>query len=232
MVLEVVELTLKRSNPKQAWGFRVVGGVAESLVLKVEKVLGLSTPACEAGLKERDVFLEVNNISVIDMSHKEFVELVRKEGGTTLKIKVERGEIVVPNMQECFPIKSEHELGQMSEEEKLKYYQDAMSQGLGSRLGPHSFTTIGKFKVKVPKYNCPQDLYSDATMDDMIGGAGAVDTSKLDPTSPCYSKLMNTKKFNPARSSVLEVLNAHEKGHFEVDVRNIHEVKPEQARKI
>ena len=49
-------------------------------------------------------------------------------------------------------------------------------------------------------------------------------TSKLDPTSPCYSKLMNTKKFNPARSSVLEVLNAHEKGHFEVDVRNIHEV--------
>ena len=35
---------------------------------------------------------------------------------------------------------------------------------------------------------------------------------------------MNTKKFNPARSSVLEVLNAHEKGHFEVDVRNIHEV--------
>lgn len=222
---------MTRSNTKQAWGFRVVGGVAESLVLKVEKILGLSTPACEAGMKERDVFLEVNSKSVIDMSHKEFVDMVRQQGGTTLNVKIERGEIVVPNMQECFPIKDQ-DLSKMSEEEKLKYYEEAMRLGLGSRLGSHCFTTVGKFKVKVPKYNCPQDLYSETTMDDMVGGAGAVDTAKLDPSSPCYSKLVNTKKFNPARSSVLGVLMDHEKGLFAVDVHDIQEIQPDNVRKI
>jgi len=232
MGLEVLELTLNRSNTKQAWGFRVVGGVAESLVLKVERILGISTPACEGGLKERDVFLEVNNKSVIDMSHKEFVDMVRQQGGTTLKVKIERGEIVVPNMQDCFPIKDDNDLSKMTEEEKLKYYEEAMRRGLGSRLGSHYFTTIGKFKVKVPKYNCPEKLYSETTMDDMVGGAGSVDTSKLDPTSPCYSKLVNTKKFDPKRSSVLGVLLDHEKGVFAVNSHDILEIQPDTVRKI
>eukprot|EP00088_Acartia_fossae_P024783 TRINITY_DN25665_c0_g1_i10.p1 TRINITY_DN25665_c0_g1~~TRINITY_DN25665_c0_g1_i10.p1 ORF type:complete len:233 (+),score=64.01 TRINITY_DN25665_c0_g1_i10:101-799(+) len=232
MGIEVVELTLTRSNVKQPWGFRIVGGVEACLVLKIEKILGVYTPASKAGLHERDVIIEVNSKSVVYMTHKEFVDMVRQEGGTTMTMKVERGEIVVPNMQECFPLKSDQDLEKMTEDEKLKYYQEAMRLGLGSRLGPNSFTTVGKFKVKVPKYNCPKDLYSDNTMDEMISGSSAIDTEKLDPTSPCYSKLTNVKKFDPARSAVLSVMNDHDKGRFEVDVHNIHEIQPDTVRKI
>ena len=30
-------------------------------------------------------------------------------------------------------------------------------------------------QVKTPKYNCPQGLYSDTTMDEMISGSGGVE---------------------------------------------------------
>jgi hypothetical protein len=31
------------------------------------------------------------------------------------------------------------------------------------------------FQVKVPKYNCPKDLYSDTTMDEMISGTSQIE---------------------------------------------------------
>jgi len=232
MGIEVVEITLNRSSNKEAWGFRVVGGVAECLVLKIEKILGIDTAASKAGLKERDVILEVNGKGVVDLSHKEFVTLVRQQSGNTLKMKVERGEIVVPNMQDCFPIKNDQDIEKMTDDEKLQYYEEAMRRGLGGYLNSKLFTTVGKFKVKVPKYNCPQGLYSETTMDEMVGGSGQVDLTKMDPTSPCYTKLAKTKKFDPKRSSVLCVLQDHEKGKFEVDVQNIIEIKQENVRKI
>ena len=37
------------------------------------------------------------------------------------------------------------------------------------------FTTVGKFKVKTPKYNCPVDLYSEAAMDEMVGGSAGLE---------------------------------------------------------
>lgn len=63
----------------------------------------------------------------------------------------------------------------MSEEDKLAYYEMAMKKGLGGFIMGDSFTTIGKFKVKTPKYNCPKDLYSEQTMDDMVAGSGSVE---------------------------------------------------------
>ena len=30
-------------------------------------------------------------------------------------------------------------------------------------------------QVKVPKYNCPKDLYSDTTMDEMISGTSQIE---------------------------------------------------------
>ena len=51
----------------------------------------------------------------------------------------------------------------------------AMKKGLGGFIMPDSFTCVGKFKVKTPKYNSPRDMYSDQTMDDMICGSGNVE---------------------------------------------------------
>ncbi len=59
----------------------------------------------------------------------------------------------------------------MTQEEKMAYYQRAMKKGLERFLIPDNFTTVGKPKVKMPKYNCPKELYSDETMDDMITGS-------------------------------------------------------------
>jgi len=220
---EIVIVELKREHQSQAWGFRVVGGTDEKLVLKVEKVNGLHTPAGRGGLQEKDVLLEVNGTDVAFFSHPQFVDLVKGERGNTLTLRVQRGDHVIPNIQECFPIEAITE--KMTEEEKLAYYEDAMRRGLGSRLGPNGFTTVGKMKVKMPKYNCPQDLYSETTMDEMISGTSSIDPEKLDPDSPAFQKLQKTKKFNPKRSSVLLVLQDYESGRFEVDTDDIVEVQ-------
>ena len=38
MPREIVTLTLQRQSENQPWGFRIVGGTDEALILKVEKV--------------------------------------------------------------------------------------------------------------------------------------------------------------------------------------------------
>ena len=35
--------------------------------------------------------------------------------------------------------------------------------------------TLSPCQVKTPKYNCPQGLYSDTTMDEMISGSSSVE---------------------------------------------------------
>ena len=67
--------------------------------------------------------------------------------GDSLRLTVERGDLVVPNMSDCFPMTDNME--DMSEEERTMYWQQAMNQGLGSRLIPKHFTTVGKMKVMV-----------------------------------------------------------------------------------
>ena len=81
------------------------------------------------------------------MAHGEVVTFIKNITGDTMEMSVERGELVVPNMTDCFPIKSEADLEKMTEEERRLYWQEAMKAGLGSRLGPKHFTTVGKMKV-------------------------------------------------------------------------------------
>ena len=50
-----------------------------------------------------------------------------------------------------------------------------MKAGLNSRLQVPFFTTCGKLKVKVPKYNSPRQLYSDDMMDEMVSGTSAIE---------------------------------------------------------
>jgi len=134
------------------------------------------------------------------------VGLIREVEGLVLVMLVERGDHIVPNIKECFPIKSTEEIEKMGEADRMAYYAEAMRRGLGSRLQQPFFTTVGKIKVKVPKYNNPRDLYSDGIMDEMISGS-SVDPEKLDPNSKAFEKLKKIKSFDPKRSSVLSVIN-------------------------
>ena len=48
------------------------------------------------------------------MTHGEIVKLIKTGGDSgTLVMEVERGDHVVPNIRECFPVKTEQELEQV-----------------------------------------------------------------------------------------------------------------------
>ena len=74
------------------------------------KILGLNTPAYAGGLQEGDVIVAVQQELVTLMTHPQVVNIIKGVAGDTLEMKVERGDHVVPNIQECFPIKNEDEL--------------------------------------------------------------------------------------------------------------------------
>ena len=110
--------------------------------------------------------------------------------------------------------------------------------------------------MKTPKYNNPRSLYSDDVMDEMASGATAIEwetiylmnvkevhriscqlftfysPKKLDPNSKAFEKLKNAKKFDPKRSSVLEVLNEQLKKTPDVDSMKIPENENDTGRKI
>merc|ERR1712037_511921 len=103
---QVVDLEIQREGNKP-WGLRIVGGADVATVMKVEKVLGIDTPAHKAVLKAGDVLVEAQGELITMMTHPQVVNLIRGVRGNTLRLKVERGDHVVPNIQECFPIKTE-----------------------------------------------------------------------------------------------------------------------------
>ena len=99
------------------------------------------------------------------VSQCQVVELIKRVSGPSLRLTVERGELVVPNMADCFPVTGDRDLEviidqseaaiftidqsqAMTEEERRLYWKHAMDQGLGSRLIPKHFTTVGKMKVE------------------------------------------------------------------------------------
>ena len=51
--------------------------------------------------------------------------------------------------------------------------------------------------------------------------------SKLDPEGPAYAKMIKSKKFDPAKSAVLEVMSEQEKGIFAVDTAAVRQAREE-----
>ena len=100
-------------------------------------------------MEEGDLIISIQAQLVTQMAHGEVVNFIKNITGDSMEMSVERGEIVVPNITDCFPLKSEADLARMTEEERRLYWQEAMKAGLGSRLGPKHFTTVGKMKVSL-----------------------------------------------------------------------------------
>ena len=74
------------------------------------QVLGLNTAAHQGGLVEGDVLVNVQGELVTLMTHPQVVNLIKSVRIDTLEMTIERGDHVVPNMQECFPVKTEDDL--------------------------------------------------------------------------------------------------------------------------
>lgn len=214
----IVTLSLSRKNPNQHWGFRIVGGVDEERLLKVDMVHGDGSPAGQAQLLANDAILFVDDKDVTEMKHPEVVQHIRSNRGLTMKMVVERGDHVIPSISEAFPNPDWPK--EMTKEEKLAYFEMAMKKGIKGFLIPDSFSAVGKPKMKTPKYNSPIDLYAEDTLDKMVSDS-TVDPAKFEPDSYADVKYRKSKKFDPKRSSVVEVMLAQEKGDFSVDKRAI-----------
>ena len=87
---QIHTLTLKRDpSAGQKWGFGLTGGKDVSLTFRVEKVK-LASPAGEAGLKNLDYLIKVNEQEVFNMNHNDLVKLIKNSSGESLELQVER----------------------------------------------------------------------------------------------------------------------------------------------
>jgi hypothetical protein len=129
---ECQDLSLHRTAAR-SWGFRLLGGRDEGLVLRVDKVLGLDTPAAQGGLRAGDVLVQVISPSPVPglttqvegqlvtmMTHPEVVQCIRAVQGESLGLRVQRGDHIVPSMEECFPARQEPVDGPL--EDSTDYY--------------------------------------------------------------------------------------------------------------
>jgi len=203
-------VTLNRDDQGQKWGFGITGGKDCALTFRIEKV-ALASPAGRAGLKNMDYLIKVNGKEVFDMGHNQLVQMI-KTAGQQLQLEIERGEVVVPSFDSCFP-KPKEEVD--SNAAASEYYKNAMKHGLGPNSEiPAMFTACGKPRLKTGKYNVPVGLYSDETLMELSssGGHGFVEPEKLAPDACPAAR--NRKRFDPTKSNALNVLVAHEKGDF------------------
>ena len=69
----------------------------------------MNTPAHQGGLKEGDVLVNVHGELVTLMTHPQVVSLIKGVRGDILEMTLERGDHVIPNMHECFPVKTEED---------------------------------------------------------------------------------------------------------------------------
>jgi len=211
------KITLTRENSSQKWGFGITGGNDVSLTFRVERV-ALASPAGAAGLKNLDYLIKVNDTQVFEekcmLSHKELVQIIKNAPGDKLELEIERGEIkdnvtdVVPSFDLLIPKPKEN----TEPHDKNAYYLDAMKHGYENMESPGMFTSVGKMRLKTGKCNVPLGLYSDETLMELSssGGHGFVDLDKLAPDACPAAK--NRKRFDPAKSNALVVLELHEKG--------------------
>jgi len=221
MPKEIVHLTLERSSPNEAWGFKIIGGKDQALTVKVGNVKPYSV-AEKAGLNVMDYIWQINGKEVFEMPHNQCVNEI-KNSGTKLTLATERGDHIVPNFEEIWPSKKGGKAARPTR--GMEYYLDAMENGpqlSGFLPIPPNFTTVGKPQITVNQYDSPLDVYSDDTLEEMkeerlvmqnpdlaerINKASdSVDSRPAPKMSDNPLAAMANKKFDPTKSSVLSCL--------------------------
>jgi len=189
--------------PGASWGIRIGGGVDRGKVLVLEKIM-FNSIAYETGLKDRDYIVEINGTQIFEMDHNVCKDLIRK-AGDNIKIKIERGDHIVPNMDEAFPKKKKEDESSTPSGAK-PYWVQALEQGKGAR-NQTGFTTVGKPKMAQKQYNSPMDMYSEEVLDEIrmhgtIGGKEVNMENLMNPTG---------KEFEAADSAVLALIKERSK---------------------
>lgn len=191
-------------NSGQSWGIRIGGGQDRGRALVLEKVNYCSI-AHDAGLRTKDYIVEVNGTGVFGMGHDDCKNLIKKAGDHVV-LRVERGDFIVPNMDEAFPKKegqvtvSEPDGGPEHQKDK-PYWIKNIEDGQGVR-NAKGFTTVGKPKMASKQYNSPMEMYGEEALDEIMK-EGTLNGKPFD-----ISNLMNPsgKEFDQNTSSVLAMI--------------------------
>ena len=139
-----------------------------SLLLQV----ALQSPSGQAGLLPKDLLVAVQGQTVLDRSHDEVVKMI-KDSGRELRLTVERGDGLIPNME----LLAKPEDRRVKEKEKNVYLQAATEEievPNSYRKKEKVFTTAGPPKIETDQYNQPMGLYSAETV------ARMADTVEID----------------------------------------------------
>ena len=169
-----------------AWGFRLAGGQDEGISLKLSKVISMSisiltaiffqvalqSPSGQAGLLPKDLLVAVQGQTVLDRSHDEVVKMI-KDSGKELRLTVERGDGLVPNM-ELLAKPEDRKVKEKEENVYLKVAAEEIEVPNTYRKKVKVFTTAGAPKIETDQYNQPMGLYSAETV------ARMADTVEID----------------------------------------------------
>ena len=134
--------------------------------------VALQSPSGQAGLLPKDLLVAVQGQTVLDRSHEEVVKMI-KDSGKELRLTVERGDGLVPNME--LLAKPEDRI--MKEKETNVYLKAATEEievPNHYRKKEKVFTTAGPPKIETDQYNQPMGLYSAETV------ARMADTVEID----------------------------------------------------
>merc|ERR1712180_416185 len=119
---------------------------------------------------------------------------------------LERGEKIVPNINEAFP---KHQKDIVSEvDSKPKPYYQQVLEKTGEMPGQKAkgFTTVGKAKMATKQYNSPLAMYSEDIIEEIMTQGTALG-KEIDPNNPWN---MTGKEFDPTKSGVLSAIMERE----------------------
>jgi len=186
---------LTRASTSMSWGFRLSGGQDEGCCLKLSKV-ALESPSGRGGLLPMDLLVLVQGQNVLDRSHEEVVQMI-KGSGLELRLTVERGENLIPNM--ALLGKSKEQVVEEKQNVYLKAATEEIEESTHYRKKEKVFTTAGPPKIETDQYMAPMGLYSAETV------ARMADTVEIDPKLTGTGESQD-RHFSPEKSLVLDMI--------------------------
>lgn len=202
-------IVMQKKYPGESWGFRLHGGKDRGLALQIVNV-PLSSIAGYAGCQSNDYLVKIGQQDVFNLTHEQARNLI-KNAGDRLSLVVERGDHIVPSMNEAFPTyakkKVEPVMQPVSNANK-PYYQRVLEES-GALPGQKNkgFTTVGKPKMTTKQFNSPLEIYGEEALDEIME-QGTLFGREVDTLNPWN---LTNKQLDLNKSDVLSQIMANAK---------------------
>jgi len=193
----LLTINIQRKAANEGWGFRLQGGKDRRLPFQIVKV-PLDSLAGRAGCQSNDYLVKINGQSVFELDHNDAINLI-KQAGNNLTLVIERGDHIVPSMNEAFPQLAKKKDDEFPKKEKPYYQRQLEETGELPGQKGRGFTTIGKPRMATKQYNSPLKMYGDEALEEIMQ-QGTLMGKEVDISNPWN---VTGKQFDVAKSGVL-----------------------------